>query len=117
MIKKKLTIALICILCLCLICVTVWFFYTGIAIQHTTPDTSNWNLKNTEFIVIPIINDSVTFKVENRKGNVVFVCDEQWRAWDFKSLNIDDNNTITVESSDIGTERYVYDGRTWRMSE
>lgn len=117
MIKKKLTVAIVCVISLCLICVTAWFFYTGIAVQHTTPDTSNWNLKNTEFVVVPVIDDSVTFKVENRQGKVVFACDEKWRAWDFKSLGIDDDNTITVDSSDTGTERYVYDGKTWSTSE
>ena len=82
-------------------------FFTHFMIINSTPDTSNWILTNDDYTICPVIDDeSVTFNVEDKDGNVVFTCEESWRDWDFKRIDIDQNNVITADSSDVGT--YIY---------
>ena len=84
----------------------------GIYLVHrafisSTPDTSEWVLENDTYTVVPVITDeTVTFYVENKAGKVVFTCEELWRDWDFKSINIDADNVITAYSADVG--EYIY---------
>ena len=74
------------------------------------PDTSDWALENDEYTVIPVLTEeTVTFYVENKTGNTVFTCEEIWRDWDFKRIDIDENNIITADSSDLGIFIYKED--------
>ncbi len=74
------------------------------------PDTSDWVLKNDKYTVIPVLTEyTVTFYVEDMTGNTVFTCEEIWRDWDFKRIDIDENNIITANSSDLGIFTYEED--------
>lgn len=77
------------------------------------PDTSDWVLENDKFAVVTAIDDTVSFHVENEQGDIVYKCSEEWRAWDFKTINIDNNNTITVVTGDMGEQEFRYNGETW----
>ncbi len=77
------------------------------------PDMNEWNLKNESFSIIPVIDDTVTFYIEDNQGKIVFSCNKEWRAWDFKSLCINNNNDIVVITGDMGEEKYCYNGKTW----
>lgn len=77
------------------------------------PDTSDWVLENDKFAVVTAIDDTVSFHVENKQGEIVYKCSEEWRAWDFKTINIDNNNTITVVTGDMGEQEFRYNGETW----
>lgn len=83
------------------------------AVNVSKPDTADWVLENDEFTVFPVIDDAVTFYVENKQDEIVYKCSTEWRAWDFKTLNIDDNNTITVVTGDMGTQEFLYNGEIW----
>ena len=86
-------------------------YMTHRAIISSTPDTTDWALENDYYTVVPVIDeDSVTFYVEDKDGNIVFTCEESWRDWDFKGINIDENNVITADSSDVGAYIYKEDG-------
>ncbi len=88
-------------------CVYGGMFFTHFMIVNSTPDTSDWILVNDDYTVCPVINnEDVTFYVEDKNGNTVFEADQGWRDWDFKYINIDENNVITVLSGDIG--EYIY---------
>ncbi len=83
------------------------------AITSSKPDTSDWVLENDEFTVVVDIDDMVSFHVENKQGEIVYKCSREWRAWDFKTLNINNNNSITVVTGDMGTQEFYYNGETW----
>ena len=83
------------------------------AILSSKPDTSAWVLENDEFTVVSAVDDTVSFHVENRQGEIVYKCSSEWRSWDFKALNIDDNNTVTVVTGDMGEQVFCYNGETW----
>ena len=88
-------------------CVYGGIFFTHFMIVNSTPDTSDWILVNDDYTVCPVINnEDVTFYVEDKNGNTVFEADQGWRDWDFKYINIDKNNVITVLSGDTG--EYIY---------
>lgn len=97
-----------------LLCIP-WVYITSIhtSLLSSTPDTSKWITQNNEFLIVPIIDSYITFRVENQQGEVVFICNKEWRTWDFKSLNIDSNNVITIATGDMGIEKYYYNGETW----
>ena len=82
-------------------------------ITESKPDISDWALENDEFTVVAVVDDAVTFHVENRQGEIVYKCSREWREWDFKSLNIDNNNTITIVTGDMGMQEFHYNGESW----
>lgn len=82
-------------------------FFTHSAIISSTPDTSEWILENDAYTVVPVIDeDSVTFYVEDKNGDLVFDPKQGWRDWDFKYINLDENSVITALSGDTG--EYIY---------
>ena len=83
------------------------------SVLSSKPDTSDWVLENDKFAVVTAIDDTVSFHVENKQGEIVYKCSEEWRAWDFKTINIDNNNTITVVTGDMGEQKFHYNGETW----
>lgn len=83
------------------------------SVLSSKPDTSDWVLENDEFTVVVAIDDTVAFHVENKQGEIVYEGSGEWRAWDFKTINIDNNNTITVVTGDLGTQEFQYNGETW----
>lgn len=83
------------------------------SVLSSKPDTSDWVLENDEFTVVVAIDDTVTFHVENKQGEIVYKGSGEWRSWDFKTINIDNNNTITVVTGDLGTQEFQYNGETW----
>lgn len=111
--KKKLLFGAIIVLIPCVIFFVYCFnlFYYHYLIVTAKPDPTNWNLTNDKYTVCPIIDDdSVTFSVNNKEGEVVFYPNEGWRARDFKSINIDENSIITIISGDTGASVYVENG-------
>lgn len=112
--KKKVLIitAIILILIPCLIFAfdsSVCFFNDLIVSAEL--DFSDWKLSNEKYKICPVVNDnSITFYVEDKDGNVVFEAPQSWRTWDFKSINIDDDNIIIADSGDIGSSIYAEDG-------
>lgn len=82
-------------------------YMTHIVSITSTPDSSEWILENKDYTVVPVIDDeSVTFYVEDKNGKFIFDSQQSWRDWDFKYINIDENNVITVFSGDTG--EYIY---------
>lgn len=76
-----------------------------------TPYTADWILENGMYKVVPVITEyDVTFYVEDYNGNLIYEPNQHWRDWDFKSLNIDENNVITAHSADMGIYVYKEDG-------
>lgn len=108
-----LSILIFCVLIISLF----WFIDINIGIMSSKPSTTGWILENNEFAIIPVIDDEVTFYVENKQGKVVFISDMSWRCWDFKSINIDDDSTISIITGDMGTQEFYYDGETWYKTE
>lgn len=93
----------------CLVCYGALVCYQ-LLIVSATPDSSDWILTNGDYTVCPVIDDdSVTFYVKNKEGKVVFEPEEGWRDWDFKSINIDEENNIVAISGDTGASVYVQD--------
>ena len=76
------------------------------------PDTSSWVLENNEFTVVPTVEKTVSFYIEDKQGNIVYESDE-WRSWDFKTLNIDEENNVMVYTGDMGIQTFRYNGETW----
>lgn len=76
------------------------------------PDTSSWVLENNEFTVVPTVEKTVSFYIEDKQGNIVYESDE-WRSWDFKTLNIDEKNNVIVYTGDMGIQTFSYNGETW----
>lgn len=115
--KIIISVAVILVLALMIPCVIyaadyAVVFFTHRAIVSSTPDTSDWKLSNDTYTVCPVITeDNVTFYVENKDGEVVFDPHKGWRDWDFKSINIDENNVITAISGDTGEFTYKEDGK------
>lgn len=91
----------------------VWFHKEMISCK---PNPETWTLSNDSYTVIPQIDDSVTFEVENKNGEVVYSCKEAWRSRDFKSITIDENNDIKVVSGDTGEVVYEYTDSTWKIN-
>ena len=87
--KKALKITLISI---CAVFVAILIFQLGILgllycahyeIISSKPDTSDWMLENDKFTVVPTIDDDVdgvTFHIEDKEGNIKYVCDREWRT-------------------------------------
>ncbi len=56
----------------------------------------------------------VTFHI-TEKGETIFEADESWRIRDLKYIGFKDGSyDILVESGDVGTTEYIYDGETWK---
>ncbi len=82
-------------------------------VVSSKPDMSGWALSNENFVVVPTVGENVSFHVEDKQKRTVFTCGEEWRAWDFESLDIDENSKITVTTGDMGEQYYSYNGETW----
>ncbi len=81
-------------------------------------DTTSWQLTNDTFMVVPVIEDTVSFYVNDMRGITVFHWpDEGWRAWDFKSMTLCEDNTIIIETGDMGQQRLLYDGEGWHIED
>lgn len=111
--NKKLLIVVLIVSIAVLIpcCMYGGMFFTHFMIVNSTPDTSDWVLVNDDYIVCPVISDdNVTFYVTDKNGNTIFNAEQGWRDWDFKYINIDENNVITALSGDTGEYIYKFDG-------
>lgn len=109
---KKVLIALLVVFLLVVTSVLSIYVIHSSTIS-SKPDTSDWVLENDEFTVVVAIDDTVTFHVENKQGEIVYKGSGEWRSWDFKTINIDNNNTITVVTGDMGEQKFHYNGETW----
>lgn len=57
---------------------------------------------------------TVTFYI-TEKGETIFEADESWRIRDLKYIGFKENSyDILVESGDVGTSEYIFDGETWK---
>lgn len=83
----------------------------------SAPNMSGWVLENDEFVIVPIVDETVTFYVEDKQKRRIFNCEKKWRSWDFKYLGIDADSTITITTGDMGNEYYYYNGETWFLKE
>lgn len=100
-----------------LICVSFMFFYSiNSNIISSKPNTSEWILSNEKFVVVPEINETISFRIEDKQKRIVFICEKEWRTWDFKFLSIDADSNITISTSDMGDEYYTYNGKTWILN-
>lgn len=82
-------------------------------IVSSEPDMSKWILSNDNFVVVPTVNENISFHIEDKQKRIVFTCDKEWRIWDFKFLSIDKNSNITITTGDMGEQYYYYNGETW----
>ena len=100
-----------------LVCVAFLLIHTiNKDVVSSKPDMSDWVLSNGNFVVVPTVGENVSFHVEDKQKKTVFTCGEEWRAWDFESLDIDENSKITVKTGDMGEQYYCYDGETWVLT-
>lgn len=86
------------------------------AIINSVPDMTEWNLKNANYEVIADIDEktkSISFHVCNNDNAEVFKSDCSWRLWDFGSIELKENNDITVISNDTGTFEFNFKDGTW----
>ena len=89
------------------ICITFVIFYTvNRNITSSEPDMSEWILSNGKFVVVPEANETISFRIEDKQKKIVFICDKEWRKWDFKFLGIDADSNITILTADMGNEYY-----------
>lgn len=96
------------------ICITFVIFYTvNRNITSSGLDMSGWVLSNENFVVVPEESETISFHIEDKQKRTVFVCDKEWRKWDFKFLGIDKDSNITISTADMGDEHYYYNGETW----
>jgi len=70
-------------------------------------------LSNENFVVVPEESETISFHIEDKQKRIVFICDKEWRKWDFKFLGIDKDSNITISTADMGDEYYRYNGETW----
>lgn len=121
--SKKVKIAIITVSCILtvflitVVCSVCFLFSFHKAMINSKPDTSDWNLTNGEYTVVPIVDKNVSFIVKDKNNKTVFECSDKWRAWDFHSIDIDSENNITANSSDTGIEYYKYDNGKWVKSD
>lgn len=77
------------------------------------PDMSEWVLSNENFVVVPEVDETISFHIEDKQKRTVFVCEKEWRKWDFKLLSIDAESNVKISTADMGDEYYRYNGETW----
>lgn len=96
------------------LCISFSFFhFINRDIISSEPNMSEWTLSNDDFIIVPTVNKTVTFRIEDKDKRTVYVCEKEWRAWDFKYLGIDTDSNITITTADMGDEYYYFNGETW----
>ncbi len=80
-------------------------------------DTASWTLTNDSYTVVPLIEDTVSFYVNDMDGRTVFHWGEEggWRKWDFKSITLCEDNTILITTGDMGEQRLLFDGESWYL--
>ena len=99
------------------ICVSFAFLYSiNINIISSEPNMSEWVLSNEKFVIVPEINETISFHIEDKQKRIVFICEKEWRTWDFKFLGIDADSNITISTADMGDEYYCYNGKTWILN-
>ena len=60
---------------------------------------------------------SATFHI-TKQGETVFEANESWRVMDLKSIAFkEDSYDVLVESGDVGTSEYIFNGETWILKE
>lgn len=110
-------IAVIFISIISFICISFMFFYSiNRNIISSEPNISEWILSNEKFVVVPEINETISFRIEDKQKRIVFICEKEWRVWDFNFLSIDADSNITISTSDMGDEYYSYNGKTWILN-
>lgn len=58
------------------------------------------------------------FVRDKNRGKEIFTCDQDFRTWDLKSIDWDQEGyDIIVQSGDVGTLRYHFSGDTWILQE
>ncbi len=82
-------------------------------------DTTSWTLTNDTYMVVPVIEDTVSFYVNDMDGRTVFHWGEEggWRKWDFKSITLCEDNTILITTGDMGEQRLLFDGEVWAFED
>lgn len=107
-------IAIIFLSVISFICVSFAIFFSiNRSIVSSKPDTSEWVLSNENFVVVPEESETISFHIEDKQKRIVFICEKEWRKWDFKFLGIDKDSNITISTADMGDEYYRYNGETW----
>lgn len=119
--KKPVKIILISILSVCLLLITVnvgckfYLLHTHNQIMNSEPDTSSWILENNNYKIEPEYKDRyISFTVEDKNGDIVFDFNNaSWRAWDFKTISIQKDNDIFIDTGDMGKQIYEYKNNEW----
>ena len=92
-----------------------------ILIINSSMDLKNSVLENNAYTLVLHENSqekSVEIDVrEKQSGEVVFSIPYSIRSWDLKSIIIEENNNIVIESGDIGRIEYLFstDDHFWTL--
>lgn len=121
--KKKLIIIIAVILVFLSVTVVVFREETGMYLFHLNMvdyihDYTETSVENGKYVFHTRILENensrmVTFYI-TKNGETVFEADESWRIRDLKYIGFKDGSyDILVESGDVGTSEYLFNGETW----
>ena len=121
--KKKIIIFIAVILVFVSVIVVAFRDEIGMYLFHLSVvdyihDYTETSVENGKYVFhTKILEDEnsrvVTFYV-TEDGKTVFEADESWRIRDLKYIGFKEGSyDILVESGDVGTTEYIYDGECW----
>ena len=121
--KKKLIIFVAVILVFLSVTFVVFREEIGMYLFHLSMvdyihDYTETSVENGKYVFhTKILEDEnsrvVTFYI-TEKGKTIFEADESWRIRDLKYIGFkEDSYDILVESADVGTSEYIFNGETW----
>ena len=123
--KKKLIIFISVILVLFSVAVVAFRDEIGMYLFHLSMvdyihDYTETSVENGKYVFhTKILEDEnsrvVTFYI-TENGKTVFEADESWRIRELKYIGFKDGSyDVLVESGDVGTTEYIYNGETWEL--
>lgn len=121
--KKKVIIFIAIILVLLSTMIVVFREEIGMYVFHLSTvdyihDYTETSVENGRYVFhTKILEDKnsrmVTFYI-TENGETVFEADESWRIRDLKYIGFKENSyDILVESGDVGTSEYIFNGENW----
>ena len=121
--KKKVIIFIVVILVLFSTTIVVFREEIGmnlfrLSMVDYVHDYKETSVKNGKYVLhTKILEDKnsrmVTFYI-TENGEIIFEADESWRISDLKYIGFkDESYDILVESGDVGTSEYTFDGEDW----
>lgn len=122
--KKKIIVILAVMLVFCSVMLVAFREEIAMYLFHLSMvdyihDYTETSVENGKYVFhTKILEDEnsrmVTFYI-TENGKTIFEADESWRIRDLKYIGFKDGSyDILVESGDVGTSEYIFNGETWK---